>query len=133
MTGLLVNTLVGEPPAARGDVSIPTARVLVLGVGNVLMGDEGVGVHVLRRLEKTAVPDGVRLHDGGTGGINLLLEFGISLNTLKEASCSSLVVMSTTIRAYATFVVSDRPSLATTLTWISLWKQIQHLLRAVVD
>ena len=49
--------------------------MLVLGVGNLLMGDEGVGVHVLRLLEQAPPPAGVRLLDGGTGGINLLLEF----------------------------------------------------------
>jgi hydrogenase maturation protease len=74
MAGLLDNTLVGEPHVARSEAAMPAARVLVLGVGNVLMGDEGVGVHVLRLLEKTAAPDGVRLLDGGTGGINLLIE-----------------------------------------------------------
>jgi hydrogenase maturation protease len=74
MAALLDNTLVGEPHVARSEAAMPAARVLVLGVGNVLMGDEGVGVHVLRLLEKQP-PDGVRLLDGGTGGINLLLEF----------------------------------------------------------
>ena len=29
-----------------------SGNVLVLGIGNVLMGDEGVGVHVVRHLEK---------------------------------------------------------------------------------
>ena len=53
MTGLLDNTLVGEPHVARSQAAMPAARVLVLGVGNLLMGDEGVGVHVLRLLEKT--------------------------------------------------------------------------------
>lgn len=75
MAGLIDNTLVGEPSASQADVARSAARVLVLGVGNLLMGDEGVGVHVLRLLEKEAPPDGVRLLDGGTGGINLLLEF----------------------------------------------------------
>jgi hydrogenase maturation protease len=75
MTGLLDNTLVGEPHGARSQAAMPAARVLVLGVGNLLMGDEGVGVHVLRLLENADPPDGVRLLDGGTGGINLLLEF----------------------------------------------------------
>lgn len=74
MTGLLDNALVGEPPSALAGDSRHGARVLVLGVGNVLMGDEGVGVHVLRQLEKQP-PEGVRLLDGGTGGINLLIEF----------------------------------------------------------
>jgi hydrogenase maturation protease len=44
----------------------------VLGLGNVLMGDEGVGVHVLRALEKRALPPGVECLDGGTGGFILL-------------------------------------------------------------
>jgi len=48
------------------------AHVLVLGVGNILLGDEGVGVHVLRRIERTFLPANVRCLDGGTGGFHLL-------------------------------------------------------------
>ncbi len=47
---------------------------LVLGIGNVLMGDEGVGVHVVRRLEQEDLPAHVSLLDGGTGGFQLLAE-----------------------------------------------------------
>lgn len=47
-------------------------KLLVLGIGNVLMGDEGVGVHVVRHLEKAEFPDGVELLDGGTGSFLLL-------------------------------------------------------------
>ncbi len=46
--------------------------ILILGVGNVLMGDEGVGVHMIRFLEQEKLPDTVRLLDGGTGGFHLL-------------------------------------------------------------
>jgi hydrogenase maturation protease len=46
--------------------------LLVLGIGNVLMGDEGVGVHVVRHLERLGVPEGVELLDGGTGSFLLL-------------------------------------------------------------
>ena len=46
--------------------------VLVLGVGNLLVGDEGVGVHVIRALEESDWPDHVHLLDGGTGGFHLL-------------------------------------------------------------
>jgi hydrogenase maturation protease len=46
--------------------------VLILGIGNVLMGDEGIGVHVVRAIEKTGVPEGVECMDGGTGGFHLL-------------------------------------------------------------
>jgi hydrogenase maturation protease len=49
-------------------------RTLVLGIGNVLMGDEGVGVHVVRRLEQTDLPEHVTVLDGGTGGFQLLSE-----------------------------------------------------------
>jgi hydrogenase maturation protease len=48
-------------------------RTLVLGLGNVLMGDEGIGVLAARRLaadpEVTARAEVV---DGGTGGFHLL-------------------------------------------------------------
>lgn len=47
-------------------------KLLVLGIGNVLMGDEGVGVHVVRHLEKEDIPAGVELLDGGTGSFLLL-------------------------------------------------------------
>ena len=44
----------------------------MLGLGNVLMGDEGVGVHVVRAVEKHALPANVECLDGGTGGFTLL-------------------------------------------------------------
>ena len=44
----------------------------MLGLGNVIMGDEGVGVHVVRALEKLTLPAGVECLDGGTGGFILL-------------------------------------------------------------
>lgn len=47
-------------------------KTLILGLGNVIMGDEGVGVHVVRQLEKLALPGGVECLDGGTGGFILL-------------------------------------------------------------
>lgn len=47
--------------------------MLVLGIGNYLMGDEGVGVHAVRALEQDGVlPPDVTLLDGGTGGFHLL-------------------------------------------------------------
>lgn len=49
--------------------------VLVLGVGNVLLGDEGAGVHAVRGMEAEAWPPHVTLLDGGTGGFHLLSLF----------------------------------------------------------
>ena len=48
------------------------APILVLGIGNVLMGDEGVGVHVVRRIELEPQPKNVCCLDGGTGSFLLL-------------------------------------------------------------
>jgi len=48
----------------------------VLGLGNVIMGDEGVGVHVVRAIEQSLAkhpqPANVECLDGGTGGFTLL-------------------------------------------------------------
>ncbi len=49
-----------------------TGTTLILGVGNIIMGDEGFGIHVARRLKKYGLPPGVRVEEGGVGGFNLL-------------------------------------------------------------
>lgn len=46
--------------------------ILVLGVGNLLLKDEGVGIHVIQALEKEELPPNVSLMDGGTGGLHLI-------------------------------------------------------------
>ncbi len=47
-------------------------RVLVLGIGNYLMGDEGVGVHAVQALSKEKLPGFVDIMDGGTGSFDLM-------------------------------------------------------------
>lgn len=47
-------------------------KTLILGVGNLLLKDEGVGIHVIHALEKETLPSGVHLIDGGTGGFHLI-------------------------------------------------------------
>jgi hydrogenase maturation protease len=48
-------------------------RILVLGVGNILLKDEGVGVRVIEQLQaEYSFSPNVRLMDGGTLGIRLL-------------------------------------------------------------
>lgn len=46
-------------------------NILVLGIGNLLMNDEGVGIHVVNELEKDGIM-GADVMDGGTGGFHLL-------------------------------------------------------------
>lgn len=48
------------------------AEILVMGVGNILLGDEGVGVHSIEYMKERSFPVKVDLLDGGTGGFHLL-------------------------------------------------------------
>jgi hydrogenase maturation protease len=52
--------------------NIPQDTTLILGLGNVLMGDEGIGVYVVRALQEHPLPSTVECMDGGTGGFALL-------------------------------------------------------------
>ncbi len=47
-------------------------KITILGVGNRLLGDEGVGLHILEALEEKDWPAEVELLDGGTRGLALL-------------------------------------------------------------
>lgn len=49
-------------------------RVLVAGVGNVFLGDDGFGVSVVDRLSRREVPEGVRVADFGIRGVHLAYE-----------------------------------------------------------
>lgn len=56
-----------EPDSVRG--------IVVLGVGNTIHSDDGLGVHALGRLENhPRLPAGVTLIDGGTRGLELLAD-----------------------------------------------------------
>ncbi|MFN8253903.1 MAG: hydrogenase maturation protease [Ferruginibacter sp.] len=50
-------------------------KVLIMGVGNYLMGDEGVGIHAVQKLLHQDLPSFVDVVDGGTGGFHLLEYF----------------------------------------------------------
>jgi hydrogenase maturation protease len=41
-------------------------RIVVIGVGNLLMKDEGIGIHAVKALQDTGLPPDVELIDGGT-------------------------------------------------------------------
>jgi hydrogenase maturation protease len=49
---------------------------LILGIGNVLMGDEGVGVEAVRQIRERKLPADVECIDGGTGSFALLEPMG---------------------------------------------------------
>ena len=48
-------------------------KTLILGVGNYLLSDDGLSVHVLERLQAdNLIPDDIQMIDGGTCGLDLL-------------------------------------------------------------
>jgi hydrogenase maturation protease len=47
-------------------------KTLILGLGNILMGDEGVGVISVEKFDVSILPENVDVLDGGTGGFHLL-------------------------------------------------------------
>ncbi len=60
-------------------------KINIIGIGNILMGDDGFGVEVASYLEKNYnIPEQIQVIDGGTGGI--MLEGYIS-------SCESLIII----------------------------------------
>ncbi|HKK40819.1 MAG TPA: hydrogenase maturation protease [Bacteroidales bacterium] len=50
-------------------------KILIMGLGNVLMGDEGIGVRAIEYLRQYKFPHNITLLDGGTGGFHLLSLF----------------------------------------------------------
>jgi hydrogenase maturation protease len=51
-----------------------SAQILVAGVGNAWMQDDGFGGEVVRRLCELQLPEGVTVEDFGTGGLDLAYE-----------------------------------------------------------
>lgn len=49
-------------------------QTVILGIGNELLGDEGVGVHAVRSLEKEPLPPGTRTLEVGTAILDALEE-----------------------------------------------------------
>lgn len=62
-------------------------RILVAGIGNIFLGDDGFGVEVVRRLSTRGVPDGVRVADFGIRGLDLTyaLQDGYETTILVDA------------------------------------------------
>ena len=49
-------------------------KIKIIGCGNLLRGDDGIGIWVLRELEKCPLPRGVELVDMGTRGMDILFQ-----------------------------------------------------------
>jgi hydrogenase maturation protease len=61
------------PPASGGNEdSYCSPATLVIGLGNPLRGDDGVGVRVAQALAAQTLPDDVEVVDGGTPGLGIV-------------------------------------------------------------
>ena len=47
-------------------------KVVVLGLGNLLLKDEGIGIHIVKRLQKQDLPEDVEILDGGSASLDAL-------------------------------------------------------------
>ncbi len=59
------------PEEAQNSTTTEQARILVAGIGNIFLGDDGFGVEVVRRLAARELPTSVRVADFGIRGFDL--------------------------------------------------------------
>ncbi len=74
------------------------ARILVVGIGNILLRDEGIGVHVVKAMEKIKMPPAVELLDGGTAGADLLDAISDRQKVIVVDACDADVPPGTILR-----------------------------------
>lgn len=63
-----------QPGGSDLALDLPGCTVLVVGCGNLLRGDDGVGPILVRHLWERGMPDGLRLVDGGTAGMDVAFQ-----------------------------------------------------------
>lgn len=79
--------------SAAGNQTGTHGSTLVIGCGNPLRGDDGVGPEIVRRLSGRILPEGVRCVDAGTSGIDAVLAMrGADRVVVVDASCSGAAV-----------------------------------------
>lgn len=74
-------------------------KIAVLGIGNILLRDDGIGVHIINELQNQNLNSNVELIDGGTCILDLLGVFVennkvIVVDSLKEGICQGLFIKS---------------------------------------
>jgi hydrogenase maturation protease len=71
-----------HPDEVEPIVATTASGVLVAGIGNIFLGDDGFGVEVAQRMRTREVPDGVRVEDFGIRGLHLAYELLNGYDTL---------------------------------------------------
>jgi len=75
------------PEEVRTTPSAEPAQILIAGIGNIFLGDDGFGVEVVKRLAAQQFPAGVRVIDFGIRGLDLAyaLQDGYETTILVDA------------------------------------------------
>jgi hydrogenase maturation protease len=60
-----------DEPVGVASTSASAPAILVAGIGNIFLGDDGFGVEVAQRLSRRTFPEGVRVVDFGIRGLDL--------------------------------------------------------------
>ena len=87
--------------AVRPHVFGASLRTVILGIGNTILSDEGVGVHAAEALRAAyALPEGVEVIDGGTAGMELLdplsgVDLLVVLDAVKAKRAPGTVILLT--------------------------------------
>jgi hydrogenase maturation protease len=77
-----------QPGGAR-PLDPPGCGLLIVGCGNLLRGDDGVGPILVRHLWERGIPEGVRLVDGGTAGMDVAFQMrGAARVVIVDASAT---------------------------------------------
>jgi hydrogenase maturation protease len=66
-----------------------TNLTVIIGCGNLLRGDDGVGPLLIRKLWKLGLPPGVRLADGGTAGMDVAFQIGDAEELILVDACQT--------------------------------------------
>jgi len=92
MTGTTTSTssdAAGHATERRTHRSGGTPRTLVIGCGNLLRSDDGVGPVLVRRLLDRGLPDGMEVADGGTAGMDVAFRMRGAGHVILVDACRS--------------------------------------------
>ena len=67
-------------------MTVLSRRILIVGVGNVLQGDDGFGVELAWRLAKQAFPAGIKVMETGIGGMSIVQELMTGYDAVQRFS-----------------------------------------------
>ena len=98
-------SLAGRHHAHKGR-ALHRGKIVILGIGNPLKGDDGAGVRVVEALHRLPFPPVVECLDGGTGGPTLMVHFE-GAAALIVVDCANLGEPPGAVRAFSLDEAAD--------------------------